>query len=69
MALFIFLSILALFLSLMSSSSGAGAKIQGAITLVHSIRAARAGASSNNNQNQLVMMEKACDRAVRMIKS
>merc|ERR1719305_902485 len=38
MALFIFLSSLALFLSLMSSSSGAGAKIQGAITLVHSIR-------------------------------
>ena len=68
-ARFIFRSIFIFFLSLMSSSSGAGWNIQGAITLVHNIRRARPGASSSNNQNQLVMMEKAWDKAVRIIKS
>ena len=49
MDLFIFLSSFFCFLSLISSSSGAGWKIQGAITLVQSIRKPRKGASSNRS--------------------
>ena len=55
--LFIFLSSFFCFLSLISSSSGAGWKIQGAITLVQSIRKPRKGASSKRSQNQVVRME------------
>ena len=68
-ALFIFLSNFILFLSLISSSSGAGWKIQGAITLVQSIKNPLKGANNNNSQNQVDNTDNAWDPAVKIIKS
>ena len=69
MDLFIFLSNFFCFLSLNSSLSWAGAKIQGAMMLVHSMRAALAGANRSNNHNHPERSERAWDPAVKIIRS
>ena len=69
MDLFIFLSNFFCFLSLSSSFSSAGWKIQGAMMLVHSMRAALAGANRSSNHNQLDRRDNAWDPAFNIIRS